>query len=166
MQLLISPHPIHFFPMNGKERQASSLAAGNLTEAIVRTEAISIFGEYNRRDASLLEARCSMVGLYFVVAAYPKGAIQPVNVEVFFPEHRGFVFLDEGDMPSWLAADCFRTHHIVYGLTEGGWLGSIDPRDTCLHIASATCKEWLVVTAKECVSIFSLAPPRVREISV
>jgi hypothetical protein len=107
-----------------------------------------------------------VVGLYVVVEVYPKAATQSVYLEIFFPQNRGFVLLDESDMPSWLAAECFRTNHVVYRILHGGWFGSLNPKDSLLQIANAQCSEWIIVTANECVSVFSSSEPRIRELSV
>lgn len=132
----------------------------------MRPEATPLFSEYDRRESCVLEARFSVVGLYVVVEAYPKASAHSVHLEIFFPEHRGFVLLDEGDMPSWLGAECFRTNHIVYRVSNGGWFSTRNPNDYFLQIASAQCSEWIVVTTNECVSIFSSSEPRIRELSV
>lgn len=132
----------------------------------MRPEATSLFCEYNRRDSCVLEARFSVVGLYVIAEAYQKEADQSVHLEVFFPEHSGFALFDESDMPSWLGAECFRTGHLVYRVLHGGWFDSRDQKDCFLQIASSQCNEWLIVTANECVSVFSSSEPRVRELSV
>lgn len=132
----------------------------------MRPEATPLFSEYDRKDSCVLEARFSVVGLYVIVEVYPKAATQSVHLEVFFPEHRGFVLLDESDMPSWLEAECFQTGHVIYRISHGGFFDSRDPGDCFLQIASAQCSEWIVVTANECVSVFSSSEPRVRELSV
>lgn len=130
----------------------------------MRPEAKPISAEYERRDSCVLEVRFSVVGLYIVVEVYPLEASKSVHVEVFFPYHSGFQLFDEGDMPMWLAGQCYRTGHIVYEVTSGGWLSRASAENG-LSIASATCREWLVVTANECVSIFSSATPSIRELS-
>ena len=132
----------------------------------MRPEATPLFSEYERRDSCVLETRFSVVGLYVIVEVFPNASSQSVHVEVFFPEHRGFILLDESDMPSWLGSDCFRTEHVAYHVTKGGWLSGLPRQDTVFQIASAQCKEWVVVTANECVSIFSSSEPRIRELSV
>lgn len=132
----------------------------------MRPEATPLFSEYDRRDSCVLETRFSVVGLYVVVEVYPKAATKSVHLEIFFPQHRGFVLLDESDMPSWLAAECFRTNHVVYRISHGGWFGSLNPKDSLLQIANAQCGEWIIVTANECVSVFSSSEPRIRELSV
>ena len=131
----------------------------------MHTEATPLFDEYDRRDSCVLETRFSVVGVYVIVEAYRRGASQSVHVEVFFPQHRGLVLLDEGDMPSWLGAECFRTNHLVYGVINGGWFANLSSESGLLAIASATSREWLVVTANECVSVFSEVEPIVRELS-
>lgn len=133
---------------------------------VMRPEATPLFSEYDCRKSCVLEARFSVVGLYVIVEAYPKAATQSVHLEVFFPEHRGFALLDEGDMPSWLGAECFHTDHIVYHVSNGGWFSTRNPNDCFLQIASTQCSEWIVVTANECVSVFSSSEPRIRELSV
>jgi hypothetical protein len=67
-------------------------------------------------------------------------------------------------MPSWLGSECFRTKHILYNITSGGWFENSKPSDSLLQIARASCREWLVVTANECVSIFSSTEPTVSEV--
>lgn len=130
----------------------------------MRPEAHPISAEYERRDSCVLEVRFSVVGLYIVVEAFPLAASKSVHVEVLFPFHSGFQLLDEGDMPAWLGGQCYRNGHIVYEVTSGGWLSRASA-DNGLSIASATCREWLVVTANECVSIFATAMPSIRELS-
>lgn len=127
-------------------------------------EAQPISVEYDRRDSCVLELRFSVVGLYIIVEVYPQAASKSVHVEVFFPYHSGFQLLDEGDMPKWLGGPCYRTGHIIYEVTSDGWL-SRTSAENGLSIASTTCREWLVVTANECVSIFSPATPSIRELS-
>ncbi|WP_345478755.1 hypothetical protein [Niveibacterium umoris] len=132
----------------------------------MRTEADPLFSKYDRRESCVLETRFSVVGLYVVVEAQARETAQSVHVEVFFPQHRGFLLLDESDMPSWLAAQCFRTDHLVYRVSQGGWLGNLNPDDSLLQIASAQSNEWIIVTANECVSVFSAFEPRIQELSV
>lgn len=144
----------------------------------MHTEATPLFSEYDRPNSDVIETRYSTVGLYIIVETYPKGAAEvlldgfrlqdvcePVYVEVFFPIPRGFVLLDESEMPSWLAADCFKTNHMIYGISKGGWFGGLAPQDTYLQISSVAEKEWLIVTSNTCVSVFSPSAPRVRELS-
>jgi hypothetical protein len=100
------------------------------------------------------------------VEAYPKGAKTSVHLELFFASHRGFVLLDESDMPSWLKPDLVRSGHVAYEVKSGGWFDGIVEGDSFLQIASAQCREWLVVTSDECVSVFSSHEPTVRELSV
>lgn len=130
----------------------------------MRPEAKPISAEYERRDSCVLEVRFSVVGLYIFVEVYPQGASKSVHVEVFFPYHSGFQLLDEGDMPAWFAGQCYRSGHVVYEVISGGWLSRASGENG-LSIASATCREWLVVTANECVSVFSPATPSIRDIS-
>jgi hypothetical protein len=131
----------------------------------MRTDAVAMFEPFDLRDSCVLEARFSAVGVYVVAEAYRPGASRSSHIEVFFPRHRGFVFLDEGDMPSWLGAECFKTGHLLYNVLDGGWFDNVPPESGLLTIAGATSREWLVVTANECVSIFSDIEPLVRDIT-
>jgi hypothetical protein len=128
------------------------------------TEAIPLFSQYNRSESCVVETRYSVVGLYVVVEVYTKAAKPPVHLEIYFRQDRGFVLLNEGDMPSWLGDECFRTNHIVYRISDGGWFGNFNPKESLLSIASAQCSEWLIVTANECVSVFSDSEPMIREL--
>jgi hypothetical protein len=131
----------------------------------MQTNAIPHFEQFDLRDSCILETRFTVVGVYVVVEAYRPGASQSSHVEVFFPQHRGFILLDEGDMPSWLGAECFRTNHLVYNILNGGWFDGVISASGLLAIASAASREWLVITANECVSVFSDVEPLVRDIS-
>jgi hypothetical protein len=130
----------------------------------MNTEATPLFRKFDRRDSCVVETRFSKLGLYIVVEAFPNPEPQSVLVEVFFPYHRGFFLLDEGDMPSWLGTECFRTGHLLYRITRGGWFSEVTSQNGLLAIASASSNEWLVVTANECVSVFSEAEPLIREL--
>ena len=131
----------------------------------MQTNAVPLFEPFDLRDSCVLETRFSVIGVYVVAEVHRPGASEASHVEVFFPKHRGFVLLDEGDMPSWLGAECFRTGHLVYNVLNGGWFDNVSPESGLLAIAGAACSEWLVVTANECVSVFSDVEPLVREIS-
>ena len=115
----------------------------------MNTEATPLFRKLDRRDSCVVETRFSKLGLYIVVEAFPSPEPKSVLVEVFFPYHRGFFLLDEGDMPSWLGAECFRTGHLLYRITHGGWFSEVTSENGLLAIASASSNEWLVVTANE-----------------
>ena len=131
----------------------------------MQTDAAPLYEEFDLGDSSVVELRCSRVGVYVIVEAYRVTAPQPSRIEVFFPEHRGFVLLDEGDMPSWLGAECFRSSHLLYQVQRGGWFDNVSPECGLLAVAGATSREWLVVTANDCVSVFSDVEPLVRDLT-
>lgn len=131
----------------------------------MQTTAVPLFEPFSIQSSCVLETRFSVIGLYIVVEAYRLNAKRSSHIEVYFPQHRGFVLLDEGDMPSWLSAQCFKTNHLVFEVTGGGWFDRRPPEDGLLAIACASSKEWLVVTANECVSVFSEVEPIIRDIS-
>ena len=60
----------------------------------MQTDAAPWYEEFDLGDSSVVELRCSKVGVYVIVEAYRVTAPQPSRIEVFFPEHRGFVLLD------------------------------------------------------------------------
>ena len=128
------------------------------------TSAAPLFRAFDCRDSCVVETRFSKLGLFVVVEVFPSPAPQSTLLEVFFSHPCGFLLLDEGDMPSWLGAECFRTGHVLYRVTAGGWFHAVTPENGLLAIASASCHEWLVVTANECVSVFSEAEPLVTEL--
>ena len=130
----------------------------------MQTDAAPLYEEFDLGDSSVVELRCSKVGVYVIVEAYRVTAPQPSRIEVFFPEHRGFVLLDEGDMPTWLGAECFRSNHLLYQVLHGGWFDKVSPECGLLAVAGATSREWLIVTANDCVSVFSDVEPLVRDL--
>ena len=121
------------------------------------------FRQFDRRDSCVIEAKFSKDGLLVVVEAFPTPEPKSIDIQIFFPSHRGFFLLDEGDMPLWPRSECFRTDHLLYQVTEGGWLSASSSENYFLPIASTQCSEWLILTANECVSVFSGAEPLVSE---
>jgi hypothetical protein len=130
----------------------------------MKTTAAPLYLTIDRRDSCVVETRFHRDGLLIIIEVFPSPESPSRLLEVSFPHDRGFVVLDEGDMPSWLTSECFRSGHILYNITSGGWFSNLNSDDSLLQIASASCREWLVVTANECVSIFSSAEPTVTEI--
>ena len=130
----------------------------------MKTTAVPLYETIDRRNSCVVEARFHRDGLLIVIEVFPIPGSPSKTLKISFPHDRGFVLLDEGDMPSWLTSECFRSEHILYSITSGGWFSNLNSNDSLLQIAGASCREWLVVTANECVSIFSSAEPTVIEV--
>jgi len=130
----------------------------------MNTQAAPIFEEIDRQNSCVVETKFSNLGLYITVEAFPAPKCSSTLIEIFFPHHRGFILVDEGDMPIWLAQECFRSKYFLYQVTSGGWFSNVVSGTGFLAIAADSCKEWLVVTANECVTVFSAAEPLVRRL--
>ena len=118
---------------------------------------------FGRRDSCVVDVRSSNLGLFIVVEVFPSEAPKSMLVQLFFSHHHGFFLLDEGDMPGWLRPEVVRSGHVFYEITGGGWMSQLEGTGT-LAIARASAREWLVVTANECVSVFSRVEPLVTEL--
>jgi hypothetical protein len=85
-----------------------------------------------------------------------------INYVVTFEHERGFFMLDDADLPSWLPFPALASGHILYEVSGDGWLHA-QPSGS-LAVASAQCREWLVATGNECVSVFSAAGPSIQRL--
>jgi len=81
------------------------------------------------------------------------------GIEVTFPQVDGFRLLDEVLLAEYWIAEDFPSGYPVLEVFDGGWakeehkrLGYTQPQ-----------REWIIVTAGACVSIFSKHEPEIRE---
>ena len=114
------------------------------------------------QQSCVYDVHWSSAGLSVFVETYPPDSRDCVNYEVRFEGDRGFVLLDEADLPTWTNYPALASGYVLYEVAGGGWLQA-QPGDS-LAVASSMCKEWLVATSNECVSVFSQQAPTIQRL--
>ena len=142
-------------------------AAGAAEQNVMRINTKHHGKEYDRSNSCVLEVRYSVVGLYIIVEAYPVADETPLHVEYFFSVDRGFRLLDEGDLGLYWKSGAFASNYLLFEVESGGWL---TPQESGCNFPQVTSampeyREWVIVTANECVSVFAPKPPSVRELA-
>jgi hypothetical protein len=81
------------------------------------------------------------------------------GIELTFPQVDGFRFLDEVPLATYWIAEDFPAGYPVLEVFDGGWAKEEDKRLGY----SQQQREWIVVTAGACVSVFSKYEPEIRD---
>jgi hypothetical protein len=118
--------------------------------------------ELRGRQSCVYDVRWSAAGLFVFVETYPPDSTKCVNYEIYFGDDRGFFVLDDADLPSSLKFPRLASGHVLYEVSAGGWLQSRPLQS--LSVASTQCREWLVATGNECVSVFAERAPTIRRL--
>jgi hypothetical protein len=102
------------------------------------------------------------VGLRVVVLTAPRGSLQTLWLEHYWPQPRGFRLLDEMDMRGF---DCkaFGSDHHLYEIIKGGWFDQERQFPGMLSVEYED-KEWLVKTRNKWISVIDNEAPMVREL--
>ena len=114
------------------------------------------------KQSCVCDVQWNAAGLSIYLEIYTHDSEECANYEVRFEHDRGFFVLDDADLPSWLRFPALASGHLLYEVAAGGWL-RLQP-DQSLAVASAQCREWLVATGNECVSVFSASMPSIRRL--
>jgi hypothetical protein len=104
------------------------------------------------------------LGLRVIVITSPRGSLQRLWVEYFFPQPLGFRFLDESNMPRWWRNDELCTPHHLYEIFDGGWLSEESFDNSLTKLAAGNAREWLIATRNRCVSVIAPQAPMIREL--
>lgn len=80
------------------------------------------------------------------------------GIEVAFPQIDGFRLLDEVQLAEYWIAEDFPSGYPVLEVFDGGWAHEEDKR---LGYTQQQ-REWIIVTAGACVSVFSKHEPEIR----
>jgi hypothetical protein len=124
-------------------------------------ELVPRFTPIRSAESCLFDLRASDAGLVLAVETFPAGSATSVEVEIVFQTQRGFFVLNDPDGPDWVNPATVESGHLVYEVRAGGWLSGRP--SGAFAVAGVQCKEWLVVTGNECVSVFSGEEPGMRE---
>lgn len=81
------------------------------------------------------------------------------GIEVTFPQVDGFRLLDEVQLAEYWIAEDFPSGYSILEVFEGGWAQEEDKR---LGYTQQQ-REWIIVTAGACVSVFSKHEPEIRD---
>lgn len=84
---------------------------------------------------------------------------EDAGIEVTFPEVAGFRLLDEVPLAEYWIADDFPSGFPVLEVLDGGWA-----KEEGQRVGDAEQqREWIIVTAGACVSVFSEHEPEIRD---
>lgn len=84
---------------------------------------------------------------------------QDEGIEVIFSQVEGFRLLDEISLAEYWVAEDFPSGYPVLEVFDGGWAREEDERLGDIQQQ----REWIIVTAGACVSVFSQHEPEIRE---
>ncbi len=101
-------------------------------------------------------------GLRILINTAPHDVNVRHILEYVFPYHRGFRFLDEGDVFAYWNAELFQGGHHLYEILNGGWLEQELTFSGMLAVSSDH-REFFICTSNGCVSVLSQQPPLIRE---
>lgn len=102
-------------------------------------------------------------GLRVIVETNPRGSLERLWLEYYFPHPRGFRMLDESDMLRWWGNKVLQSGHHLYEITGGGWLAKEVDFDLT-KLESPATKEWLIKTNNRSLSVVAQEAPLVREL--
>ncbi|MFV8782172.1 hypothetical protein ACNKU7_07090 [Microbulbifer sp. SA54] len=105
------------------------------------------------------------VGLRILIDTAPHDVNVRHKLEYVFPYHRGFRFLDEGDIFGYWDCEPFQAGHHLYEVVSGGWLDHELTFNGMLAISGSEVrhKEYFICTSNGCLSVLSQEPPLIRE---
>jgi hypothetical protein len=86
---------------------------------------------------------------------------QDDGIEVTFSQVDGFRLLDEVLLAEYWIAEDFPSGYPVLEVFDGGWAKEEDKRLGYTQ----TQREWIIVTAGACVSVFSRYDPEIRDVT-
>jgi hypothetical protein len=104
-------------------------------------------------------------GLRILIDTAPHEVNVRHTLEYVFPYHRGFRFLDEGDIFGYWNAELFQGGYHLYEVLSGGWLDHELAFLGMLAVSGAAVrhKEFFIFTSNGCMSVLSQEPPLIRE---
>jgi hypothetical protein len=83
------------------------------------------------------------------------------GIEVTFSQVDGFRLLDEVSIAEYWIAEDFPSGYPVLEVFDGGWAKEEEKRLGYTHKQ----REWIIVTAGACVSVFSRHEPEIRDVA-
>ena len=117
-----------------------------------------------KSSSDISELDFSNSGLRIVVITSPRGSLQHLWLEYYFPRVRGFRLLEEIDLMRYWETNQFSSDHHLFEITFGGWLDQESQLPGMIEHSIGARREWFIRTTNGSANVISGEQPLIREL--